>query len=131
MRTLIIDSNDSYIPIYRHKLASITNRVDFAKDADKIIKLVTGRKYDVIFISHILKNLDGIAIIEKLEALNYTGKLIILASGNHIEEITNIYKETAVVGIVNKGLNRSDFIKTIKNLVKPEPTIKLGLKELH
>lgn len=120
MKILIIDSNTDYETMYRKKLLTSSCNIDFASSLLKAKKFLSMREYDLVMVSHIFKSSSGSEICDELLKGKQKIKLLILASGNHIKEISKLYKSKNISGVINKGLNAEDFSEHICSIISKD-----------
>jgi DNA-binding NtrC family response regulator len=114
MKILIIDLVNTYEYLYRRKLSKIKADVDFITKPTDIEQKLSKKHYDVLLISHNLKNSSGQEMNNKVRQLGYTGNVIIMTPGNHIKEVKECY--TDITGVMSKSTNTDDFITELTGL---------------
>lgn len=122
MKILIIDSNVDLDVIYRRKLKSISDQIDFTTCLTKAKKFVNKRSYDLILLSHTLNKSDGIEAYNMLRSIGYKGPVIITAAGRGINKLRPQYN--GIKGLINKCLNGKDFASKIVEITESQ-------EELH
>lgn len=128
MKILVIDSNKDLEVIYRRKLKSISDEIDFTSCLKKISNFITKRKYDLVLLSHVLKQTDGIEVYNMLRLNGYQGPVIVTATGREINKLRPQYN--GIQGLINKGLNGKEFVNKIVEIANPEKEQVMGLKEV-
>lgn len=121
MRILIIDSNVDLEMIYKRKLKSISDEVDFTSCLDKAKSFVLKRKYDLILLSHVLKKSDGIGAYNMLRTAGYAGPVIVTAVGRGIDKLRPQYN--GIKGLVNKCLNGKAFVDKIVEITESKDLV--------
>lgn len=123
MKILVIDSNVDLEVIYRRKLKGISEAIDFSTSLSKAKSLVSKRSYDLVLLSHILKNADGIEGYNMLRASGYIGPVIITTSGREINKLKPQYN--GITGLVSKSLSGKKFVDKILDITEIEnnPTL--------
>jgi DNA-binding response OmpR family regulator len=111
VKILVIDSNKDLEVIYRRKLKTLSDEIDFTTCLKKATLYVSKRKYDLILLSHTLKKSDGIEAYNMLRLSGYSGPVIITASGREIQKLRPQYN--GIKGLVNKCLNGKAFVEKI------------------
>ena len=112
IKLLVIDSK-SYETMYRRKLLSTKVDLSFTESAnDSIENLNT---YDLVIISHLLKNGSGVDVYNKLRSLGYSGDIVI-ACCNGEEMLRPSYN--GISGLISKTTNSEDFSSYICNIIQ-------------
>ncbi len=70
---LVVDDNPMNLKVFRSLLKRTGIRIDTANNGDEGLALLQGRKYDMIFLDHMMPNKDGIETLHELR--NQTGGL--------------------------------------------------------
>lgn len=115
-KVLIIDIADNYELLYKSKFLRAKLDMKFISNLDHLFYSTNVFDYDVIFISHYLRNCLGIEICKWLRNIKYNRDIIILVPGNHIIEVSKFYEDIKISGVLNKAINTRDFIIEIDKI---------------
>lgn len=63
---LVVDDNPMNLMVFKNLLKSTLIRIDTANNADAGLKLASEKKYDVLFLDHMMPNKDGIEMLHEL-----------------------------------------------------------------
>lgn len=118
MKVLVIDSNKDLEVIYRRKLTKLTKEVEYATTEQKVKKLLLNNQYDLVLVSHTMKNTDGKKIYKCIRDSKYTGPVVVTASGRDIEKLRSEYN--GICGLINKCLSSKIFVEKLVSLKDSE-----------
>lgn len=114
MKILIIDTNKDLEIIYKRKLKKVSKTLEFVYDIGDLHVRMKENSYDLILISHALKNCTGQEVYDIIRSCGYKGSIVIAATGRNIQKLRPQYN--GIVGLVNKELNTKDFVSNILKL---------------
>ena len=117
MKVLVIDIGDNYEYLYRKKLNPSKFDIDFISKTSDLENKLQKYTYELLLVGHYLKKSSGKEICDKARRLGYTGNIIIMAPGNHLKQIQELYT-TSITGVMNKASNTEDFTKEINKFIK-------------
>ena len=96
-RILIVDDNEMNLEVESKLLEGTEMVIDLAGSGRDALELTLSRKYDAIFMDHIMPEMDGIACYEEIRSqkggLNKTTPIVVLTANAGSENKT-LYKET-------------------------------------
>ena len=80
-RVLVVDDVEINLYVACEILLSYKLEVEMADSGIAAIeKIINGKKYDVIFMDHMMPKMDGIETTQKLRELGYTGFIVALTA---------------------------------------------------
>ena len=117
-RILIVDDNEMNLQVERKLLEGTDMTIDVALSGQEALKQTLAAKYDVIFMDHLMPEMDGIECYERIRTqkggMNLNAPIIVLtanAGGENIE----LYNNTGFDGYLVKpvsGIQLEDMLLT-------------------
>jgi len=111
-KLLVIDSK-SYETMYRRKLLTIESDIKFIEtlneDLDKDLN-----NYDLVIVSHLLRNRNGIEVYDSLRSQGYDGDIVITCCKGE-DVLRPSYN--GISGIISKTTNSEDFSTYISEIM--------------
>lgn len=113
---MIVDDNKLNLKVAERILKSYKFNIDtFDNGKDCIYKIKEGKKYDMIFLDHMMPELDGIEVIHILKKLeDYDIPPIVALTANAITGMREMYLEEGFDEYLSKPINISELNKLIK-----------------
>lgn len=113
-RVLIVDDNKMNLKVASRLLSSYNIKIDEAKSGEECIsKIKDGNKYDLIFLDHLMPNLDGFATIKILKKIGCKIPIVAM-SANVITNASSEYLKEGFDDYIEKPIN----IKLLNKLMK-------------
>jgi CheY-like chemotaxis protein len=78
-KALIIDDNETNIVVLANMLRVYLIDVDQAKSGSDALELLKYAEYDLIFVDHIMPDMDGVQTTRAIRSLNNNRKRVIFA----------------------------------------------------
>jgi CheY-like chemotaxis protein len=111
---LVVDDVDINLYVASEILLSYKLEVETADSGFVAIeKIENGKKYDVIFMDHMMPKMDGIETTKKLRELGYTGFIVALTA-NALVGNDKIFAQNGFDGFITKPIDIKQ-INTILN----------------
>ena len=119
-RILIVDDNKLNIKVASRILSSYKFTIDTCENGkDCIYKVKEGIKYDMIFIDHMMPEMDGIEVMHILRKLDdYTIPPLIALTANAITGMKEMYLKEGFDEYLSKPINVSELNKIIEKYFK-------------
>lgn len=122
-RVLVVDDNIVNRRVARTLLQSYEFDIDEAESGEEAIKLVSGKQYDLIFMDHMMPQMDGIEavqIIRKDCGENGSLPVIIALTANAMGNIREAFLNNGFQDFVAKPLDRRMLHKTLQRWIPEE-----------
>ena len=126
-RILVVDDMQENLTVVRNLLKRTKIRIDTAESGDECIKLASEKKYDLIFLDHMMPGKDGIETLKELKGLEHnpnhdTPKVCLTA--NAISGMRENYIAAGFDDYITKPVNPDRLEETIMhflpdNLIEP------------
>ena len=121
-RILIVDDNKLNIKVASRILSSYKFTIDTCENGkDCIYKVKEGIKYDMIFIDHMMPEMDGIEVMHILRKLDdYNIPPLIALTANAITGMKEMYLKEGFDEYLSKPINVSELNKIIEKYFKKQ-----------
>jgi len=84
--------------------------------AGALKKVEDGNVYDIIFMDHMMPDMDGVETVRRIRALNYRGAIVILTA-NAIEGNAQMFKENGFDDFMSKPIDTRKLDEVIKKYI--------------
>ena len=119
-KVLIVDDNKLNIKVASKLLSAYKFQIDTANSGKECIyKLKNGNNYDIIFLDHMMPELDGIEtlhILRKIEG--YNDALVVALTANAITGMKEMYLKEGFNEYLSKPINTMELDKLINKYFK-------------
>lgn len=119
LKVLLVDDNSMNRKVFTMLLKSMGSIVDEAASGAECLELAAQNKYDVIFMDHMMPEMDGMETLAKMnqmaESLNKDTPVIAL-SANPAEEVQDEYLSAGFSGYLEKPVFPPMLQKLISEL---------------
>lgn len=113
-RILIVDDNKMNLKVATRLLSSYNIKIDEVSSGEECIsKIKDGNKYDLIFLDHLMPNLDGIATVKILKKIGCKIPIVAM-SANVVTDVSEKYLKEGFDDYIAKPIN----IKLLNKLMK-------------
>lgn len=119
---LVVDDNDLNRKVFVSLLKGIRCKITTAESGFKALDLIREQKFDVIFLDHLMPDMDGIETLEKMkgsEHLNNNTPVVALTA-NAVSGAKEIYMNAGFDRYLTKPIMPSILEATIKELIPQE-----------
>ena len=104
-KVLVVDDVETNLYVAHGLLEPYKLKIDMAKSGFEALYLVkAGKKYDIIFMDHMMPQMDGIETTQKIRALNYDGTIVALTA-NAMAGNDEMFKQNGFDGFIPKPIN--------------------------
>lgn len=121
VRILYVDDTAVNLKIFTKMLANSKAVIDVSSDPLKGFELLMEKEYDLIFLDHMMPEMTGEELMEKLQVSNSSNrdKPVIILTGNAGHGVEERYREQGFAGYMTKPIIRDTLIDIcIENLKK-------------
>jgi len=130
-RILVTDDNE-----FNRRVASgFLNFMDIkAQTVDsgiKAIELIKENDYDIVFMDHMMPEMDGIEAVQEIRKLGgkYENLIIIALTANAVSGAREMFLENRFSDFISKPINMSELQEIIKKYLPPEKVLKISKSE--
>lgn len=138
-KVLIVDDNEMNLTVALGHLAPLQMEIDTATNGCEAIEKIESKKYDLVFMDHMMPQMDGVEavhILRKKEDVYFKHLPIIALSANVLEKSKKIFKEAGMNDFLEKPVKPMDIVSATKrwlpkNLIErtQEATFEIQVEE--
>ena len=110
---LIVDDNKINIKLTSRMLSQFNCNITFATSGNECLNLVKENKYDLIFLDHMMPEMDGITTMKLLINSGYSIPPVIALTANSYEGLKEKYIECGFSDYLSKPVNFKELNKII------------------
>ena len=104
-KVLIVDDVETNLYVAHGLLEPYKLKIEMAKNGFEALYLVrAGRQYDIIFMDHMMPQMDGIETTQKIRQVNYSGTIIALTA-NAMAGNEEMFKQNGFDGFIPKPID--------------------------
>jgi signal transduction histidine kinase/DNA-binding response OmpR family regulator len=114
-RVLVVDDNEYNLKVAHGLLELFEIDTDTASSGKEAIKLVTENDYDIVFMDHMMPEMDGLDTTAAIRALGekYSQLKIIALTANAVQGAKEMFLENGFNEFLSKPIEMSDLTKTL------------------
>ena len=116
LSVLVVDDNEINIKLASRLLKEYNFDIETTNSGNKCIQMVQNKKYDLIFLDHMMPELDGVETLKILKLKGYTIPPVIALTANSYSGIEDKYIKEGFYGYLSKPINVKDLNIIIKKL---------------
>ncbi|MGN0513027.1 MAG: response regulator [Lachnospiraceae bacterium] len=123
---LVVDDNTMNRMVFTELLKDLKCHIDEADNGNRCLSLVKKKKYDIIFMDHMMPEMDGIETLHCMKELGeYPNKdtPVIILTANAIAGAREQYMEEGFDGYLSKPVNPDKLTKTISSYISDDRKI--------
>jgi len=126
-RVLVVDDNNMNRKVFMTLLKDNQIQIDEADRGTKCLELVKNNKYDIIFMDHMMPELDGIETLHRLKAEDNLCKdvPVIILTANAVEGYEENYLKEGFVAYLSKPVEPEKLEDTILKYL-PKDVVKMN-----
>jgi len=114
---LVVDDAESNLYVAKGLLARYKLKVETADSGYASLELVNGgNKYDIIFMDHMMPDMDGVETTRQLLALGYEDPIVVLTA-NIVMAQEEVYSKAGFAGYISKPIDTNVLDKTLMRLI--------------
>ncbi|MBE5944135.1 MAG: response regulator [Lachnospiraceae bacterium] len=122
---LVVDDNDMNLAVMKGLLEKTGLKLDFASSGVECIEKCKTKKYDLIFMDHMMPEPDGVETLHIIKAdeegLNQTTTVVVLTA-NAIKGVAEQYEADGFDGYLSKPVEYKKLETTLKRFLNVEST---------
>lgn len=119
-RVLVVDDNEINIKLASRLLNQYKLEIDSALSGRQCLDMVKQKKYDLIFLDHMMPDLDGIQTLKLLKQSGYFVPPVVALTANSYSGIKEKYTEEGFSDYLSKPINVKDLNKIINKYFNVE-----------
>ena len=114
-KILIVDDNLVNIKLTARLLEGYKATIDTARSGNECIAKIKETKYDLIFLDHMMPEMDGVATLNIMKSSDYSIPPVIALTANSYSGIREKYLEEGFNDYLSKPINYKDLNKIMHN----------------
>ena len=115
-RILVIDDNELNTKLFARLLAEYNNTPDQAKSGQEGINLIMANTYDLVFLDHMMPEMDGIETIKKLMDMKKDLPPIVALTANAYSMAKDYYINEGFYNYLAKPINKNELYNLLFNV---------------
>ena len=115
-KVLIVDDNDINIKLATRLLSSYNFVIDSVTSGKDAIDKVKNEKYDIIFLDHMMPEMDGVETLSRLKSSGYFVPPVIALTANNYTGLKDKYVSLGFTDYLSKPINIKELNKIINNV---------------
>jgi len=121
-RVLVVDDVSMNLKVFSGLLKKTQIQVDTAISGEECLKKISEREYDIIFLDHMMPNMDGIETFRAMQALStFNSKTpVIMLTANALEGAREQYMSEGFTNYLSKPIHADQLEKMILNYLPKE-----------
>ncbi|MCL2750889.1 MAG: ATP-binding protein, partial [Coriobacteriia bacterium] len=122
-RILVVDDIDINLIIAEETLLTFGGRVDIAESGAKAIEMVQLYDYDLIFMDHMMPEMDGVDVTRYIRALpgeKYQKLPIVALTANVVGDVRNLFIECGMSDFLSKPLVHTEIERVLREWIPKE-----------
>lgn len=120
LKVLIVDDSDINLKLASRYMSQFNFVVSTATSGKECIELVKQNDYDVIFIDHMMPEMDGVDTANNLQLLGKPLPPIVALTANNYEGIKEDFIKRGFANYLQKPLNFKDLSKVINEIFRKD-----------
>jgi CheY-like chemotaxis protein len=114
-KILVVDDNLVNLKLTQRLLEGYKATIDTAKSGNECIEKIKETKYDLIFLDHMMPEMDGVATLNIIKQSKYSIPPVIALTANSYSGIKEKYLEEGFNDYLAKPINYKDLNKLMHN----------------
>lgn len=129
IRILVVDDNETNLLVARSLLKRTKAKVDTALSGKECIKLLEANMYDIVFLDHMMPEMDGIETLKKIQEKQLSaGTVFIALTANAIHGARQMYLDAGFDDYLSKPFTGVDIEKCLfghisRDMIKTSDTV--------
>ncbi len=109
---LVVDDVEMNVQVVRGMLKRTHAEIDTAYSGKECLKKIAERHYDIIFLDHMMPEMDGIETFERMKTIPHlnNGTPVIILTANAVVGAKEMYLEKGFTDYLSKPVRRDDLI---------------------
>lgn len=122
---LVVDDNEVNLMVIQNMLKFYKIEVDLVDNAMKALEMIKEKTYDIVFMDHLMSNMDGVEATKRIRKLPFPkNKTIVIAlSANLVSESIALFEAAQVSDIMAKPVELPVLCHCLKKWIPKEKII--------
>lgn len=120
MQVCVVDDSATNLVLMRRILEKLEISVDTAPGGMEMLEMIKQKKYDLIFLDHMMPGIDGVETFKRMNAEEHINKEtpVIMLTANAMSGAMEEYLRIGFDGYLSKPCKVEDIKKTLRQFVK-------------
>ena len=120
-RILVVDDNETNLLVAKNLLKRTLARIDTAASGKECIRLIKANAYDIVFLDHMMPEMDGIQTLKLIKEDNIGGEAVFIAlTANAVHGARQAYLDAGFDDYLSKPFSGHDIEKCLFSHIKNE-----------
>jgi len=121
-RILVVDDNEFNLKVVYGHLNLIDIEAETANSGYKAIELIKQNDYDIVFMDHMMPEMDGIVTVQRIRDLGgkYADITIIALTANAISGAREMFLENGFDDFLSKPIDSSELYEIVQGYLPPD-----------
>jgi CheY-like chemotaxis protein len=134
VKVLVVDDNDVNLTVAVAYLSKHGVRAETAESGELALKFVRTRKYDLVFMDHMMQGMDGIETTQHIRGLGddyYEHVPIIALSANAVSGAREAFLRAGMNDFISKPIKAAELNEMLLKWLPPEKLISKEVEEVE
>lgn len=125
---LVVDDNDMNLFVFENLLKKTQVKITKCSSGESCLDLICEKKFDVIFLDHMMSGMDGIETLKQMKVMDYNlskGAPVIALTANAIVGVREMYISEGFDDYLSKPIAGDDLEEMLKRYIPKEKLIKI------
>ena len=125
-KILVVDDNRANLLVAQRLIALYKSRVDTAESGIQALRLVQQNDYDIVFMDHMMPELDGIETAQAIRSLGgkYRKLPIVALTANVVSGAQELFRESGMDDFLGKPIEMSELNRILQRYIPKEKLVK-------
>ncbi len=131
-RILVVDDVEINLKVIRNLLKATKMQIDTADSGMECLRRVEGIPYDIIFMDHMMRGMDGVETFQKMKELGdfpNRNTPVIMLTANALSGVEEEYKQEGFADYMSKPVRGTELEEMIRKYLPPEKIRSVEKKE--
>jgi len=122
-RVLVVDDVTANLKVTEGLLSPYAMRIDLCKSGWKAVEMTATNKYDLIFMDHMMPEMDGIEATERIRAMEgdyFKTVPIIALTANAVSGVSEFFIQNGMNGFLAKPIETAKLYATVEKWIPKE-----------
>ncbi len=121
-KILAVDDNDMNLMVIQGLLKQTQMQIDTASGGEEALELCASKRYDLIFMDHMMPGMDGVETMKALhkekKEINYTTPVVVLTA-NAVAGCKDLYLKEGFVDYISKPVDVMKLDRILRTYLEP------------
>lgn len=126
VKMLVVDDNPMNIMVFKNFMNGKGIEIDEAEDGYACINMVRSKKYDIIFMDHMMPGMDGIETYHRMNTIDdnlSADAPVVMLTANAVSSMKEIYKSEGFSGYIVKPIDSKHLMRKVQELLPDRITL--------